>query len=57
MTKLTRRGGGVTPKKRKLQLPQARLELFESDKDGDIAPTATEKPVGWSKSETDDETD
>jgi len=36
---------GVTPKKRKRQPTQARSELFESDDDDDIAPTATEEPV------------
>ena len=49
--------GGATPKKRKIQPPEARSELFESEDDEDIAPTATEEPVGGSESETDDETD
>lgn len=46
------------PKKRKLQPPQARSELFESDNEDDIAPTATEEPSDESGSCTDDnETD
>jgi hypothetical protein len=42
--------GGAIPKKRKLQPPQARSELFESA-------TATREPVEESDSATDDETD
>jgi hypothetical protein len=49
---------GATPKKRKLQPPQARsAELFESDNEDDIAPTATEEPLYGSGSEADKETD
>ena len=48
---------GATPKKRKLQQPQARSELFESENEDDVAPTATEEPVDESGSDTDDETD
>ena len=55
-TKITKRGG-ATPKKRKMLPPEARSELFESEDEEDIAPTATEEPVGGSESETDDETD
>ena len=47
----------ATPKKRKLQQPQARSELFESENEDDIAPTATEEPVDESGSETDEERD
>ena len=43
---------GVTPKKRKRQPPQARSELFESEDDGNIEPTATDDPVEESESET-----
>jgi hypothetical protein len=47
----------ATPKKRKLQPPQVRSELFESDNNDDIARTATREPVEESDSATDDETD
>jgi hypothetical protein len=50
-------GGGQTQKKRKLQPPQARSELFESDNNDDIAPTATEEPGEGLESETDNKTD
>jgi hypothetical protein len=46
---------GATPKKRKLQPPQARSEFFESDNEDDIAPTATEEPSDESGSCTDDD--
>jgi hypothetical protein len=49
---------GATPhQKRKLQPPQARSELFESDNEDDIAPTTTEEPLDGPGSEADKETD
>ena len=48
---------GATPKKRKLPRPQARSELFESENEDNIAPTATEEPVDELGSDTDNDTD
>ena len=45
---------GATTKKRKRQPPQARSELFESDNEDNIAPTADEAVVDESGTESDD---
>jgi hypothetical protein len=55
MRRNTQAEEGATPKKRKLQQPQARSELFESDNEDNIAPTTTEEPFDESGSDTDDD--
>jgi hypothetical protein len=45
------------PKKHKLPQPQARSELFESENEDNVAPTATEELVDELGSDTDNDTD